>query len=114
VALAGHAAAIVASGLTGGIAARAAGSDSLAATVVGQLGFWTVLVATVLRETPDHDIHAASRLGLRFQWVARRSGWWSGSQRNCWCTCGQQDRRPTPPVIETRLRYQVDQSNSVS
>ena len=69
VALAGYAAAIVASALTGGIVAGMAGADSVAATVAGQLGFWAVLVAVVLYETPGLAAPVARRVGLRFRWV---------------------------------------------
>lgn len=74
-ALAGYAAAIVVSALTGGIVAGMAGDvDSVAATVAGQIGFWAVLVAAVLYETPDRAFPVARRLGLRFRWVDAPAG----------------------------------------
>lgn len=75
VALAGYATAIVTSALTGGIVAGMAGGvDSVAATVAGQLGFWSVLVAVVFYEMPDRAVPVAQRLGLRFRWVDAPAG----------------------------------------
>lgn len=70
VAVAGYAAAIVVSALTGGLVAGVAGgTDTVAALVAGQVGFWAVLVATVLHETPRRQEPMTTRLRLRFQWV---------------------------------------------
>lgn len=70
-AFAGYAAAIVMSALTGGLAATLTGdADGVVAMVAGQVGFWAVLVATVLHELPGRDQPVlAARLGLRFRWV---------------------------------------------
>ena len=69
-AFAGYATAIVVSALTGGLAASLTGdADGVATMVAGQVGFWAVLVATVLRETPAWGRPVADRLNLRFRWV---------------------------------------------
>ena len=69
-AFAGYAAAIVVSVLTGGLAASLTGdTDGVATMVAGQVGFWAVLVATVLHDTPARGRSGADRLGLRFRWV---------------------------------------------
>lgn len=69
-AFAGYAAAIVVSALTGGLAASLTGdADGVATMVAGQVGFWAVLVATVLHETPTRGRPAADRLNLRVRWV---------------------------------------------
>lgn len=70
VAIAGYAAALVVSALTGGLVAGVAGgTDTVAALVAGQVGFWAVLVATVLHETPRRQEPLMARLGLRFEWL---------------------------------------------
>lgn len=69
-AVAGYVAAIVVSVLAGGIAASVTGdADGVATMVAGQVGFWAVLVATVLHEAPARGRPLAERLGLRFRWV---------------------------------------------
>ena len=70
IAFAGYAAAIVVSALTGGIASSLTGdADGVATMVAGQVGFWAVLVATVLHEASARGRPVAERLGLRFRWV---------------------------------------------
>jgi len=69
-AFAGYAAAIVVSALTGGITASLTGdAEGVATMVAGQVGFWAVLLATVLHETPLRGRPIADRLSLRFRWV---------------------------------------------
>lgn len=69
-AFAGYVAAIVVSALTGGLAASLTGeADGVVTMVAGQVGFWAVLVATVLHELPGRDQPVTARLGLRFRWV---------------------------------------------
>lgn len=69
-AFAGYAAAVVVSVFTGGLAASLTGdADGVATMVAGQIGFWAVLVATLLHETPAQGWPAGDRLGLRFRWV---------------------------------------------
>lgn len=67
VALVGYVAAIVVSGLAGGLAAAAAGtSDSIAVLLVGQVAFWSVLICTVL--VANGASARAGALAVRFRW----------------------------------------------
>jgi len=65
---AGYVAAIAASALTGGVAASLTGdADGMGTMVAGQIGFWAVLVATVLYEAPGRGRPIVDRVGLRFR-----------------------------------------------
>lgn len=66
----GYAAAIVVSAVAASAALSVTGdTDGVAAVLAGQVGFWVVLVATVLYAGPPRAGAMSDRLALRFRWA---------------------------------------------
>ena len=69
-AFAGYVTALAVSVLVAGAAAAVVGEpDALAVTLAGQVGFWAVLVATVLSAGAGTGVRARDRLDLQVRWL---------------------------------------------
>ena len=69
-AFAGYVAAVVVSGLTGGVTAGLTGdSEGVLTMLAGQVGFWAVLVGTVLLARRQTQPDPGATGGLQFRWV---------------------------------------------